>query len=262
MEVFRKYGKSPFRVVLVHGGPGAIGEMKPVALKLAEYFGVIESVNRAMSVDGQIRELQQCVESCGEVKPVIAGFSWGAWLSLLYAARFPGQIGKLVLMGCGPLEDQHAKNIYETRLNRLGVRQRSEFATLLSGIEKNLFTDRREAFLKLSSLVSLSDSYDAETEDTNDTEIDPDVYISVWNEASELRKKGILLQQLSRITCPIIAIHGDYDPHPAEGIHIPLRNSGCNYSFELLKQCGHKPWIERKARDHFYRLLTEYIMHR
>ena len=29
-KIFRKYGTSPFKVVLVHSGPGAPGKMKPL----------------------------------------------------------------------------------------------------------------------------------------------------------------------------------------------------------------------------------------
>ena len=32
----RKYGASPYAVAVVHGGPGAAGEMKPVALATEE----------------------------------------------------------------------------------------------------------------------------------------------------------------------------------------------------------------------------------
>jgi hypothetical protein len=33
LNTIRKYGRGPFRVGLLHGGPGAAGEMKPVADK-------------------------------------------------------------------------------------------------------------------------------------------------------------------------------------------------------------------------------------
>jgi hypothetical protein len=30
METFRKYGSDPFRVVVIHGGPGAVGSVGPL----------------------------------------------------------------------------------------------------------------------------------------------------------------------------------------------------------------------------------------
>ncbi len=60
-----------------------------------------------------------------------------------------------------------------------------------------------------------------------------------------------------RIECPVVAIHGDYDPHPPEGIQGPLSPILKDFRFILLKNCGHLPWIEREARDLFYKILRE-----
>jgi len=54
---------------------------------------------------------------------------------------------------------------------------------------------------------------------------------------------------------PVIAIHGDFDPHPAEGVEKPLAAVLNDFRFILLKDCGHTPWIERQARDVFYEAL-------
>ena len=59
------------------------------------------------------------------------------------------------------------------------------------------------------------------------------------------------------ITCPVVAIHGDYDTHPAEGVKKPLSTALKDFRFILLENCGHKPWMERKARDTFYKILRE-----
>lgn len=42
MEKFRSYGTAPFEIVVIHGGPGAPGEMAPVARELSGQFGVLE----------------------------------------------------------------------------------------------------------------------------------------------------------------------------------------------------------------------------
>ena len=61
------------------------------------------------------------------------------------------------------------------------------------------------------------------------------------------------------ITCPVIAIHGDYDPHPARGVKLPLGKELKNFRFVLLQKCGHRPWIERNAAEEFYRILVQEI---
>jgi pimeloyl-ACP methyl ester carboxylesterase len=60
----------------------------------------------------------------------------------------------------------------------------------------------------------------------------------------------------------VVAIHGDYDPHPAEGVQGPLSAILRRFRLILLKNCGHKPWIERQARDEFYRVLKEELRER
>ena len=59
------------------------------------------------------------------------------------------------------------------------------------------------------------------------------------------------------IECPVVAIHGDYDPHPAEGVEKPLASILKNFRFILLQNCGHKPWIEKHAKDIFYEILKQ-----
>ena len=60
-----------------------------------------------------------------------------------------------------------------------------------------------------------------------------------------------------KIQCHVVAIHGDYDPHSAEGVQKPLTVILKDFRFILLKNCGHKPWIERWARDEFYQILKD-----
>jgi len=55
----------------------------------------------------------------------------------------------------------------------------------------------------------------------------------------------------------VVAIHGDYDPHPAEGVQKPLSALIEEFRFVLLKKCGHTPWLERQAQEEFYKVLEE-----
>ncbi|MCX6689200.1 MAG: alpha/beta hydrolase [Methanoregula sp.] len=75
----------------------------------------------------------------------------------------------------------------------------------------------------------------------------------------QLRKSGDLLAYGRQITCPVVAIHGDYDPHPEDGIRIPLSRVVRDFRFILLDNCGHTPWIERRARERFYEVLIDEV---
>jgi len=43
--------------------------------------------------------------------------------------------------------------------------------------------------------------------------------------------------------------------HPAGGVQKTLAAILRDFRFVMLRNCGHKPWIERQARDRFCRTL-------
>ena len=117
----------------------------------------------------------------------------------------------------------------------------------------------RQAYVAklLEARQSRSDEYDPVEDESEGSlvEFRRDIYDAVWPEAAQLRESGDLLAQASRVRCPVVAIHGDCDPHPWEGVSQPLSEVLPESQFELLRKCGHKPWIERHARDQFYGIL-------
>jgi len=80
LKNYRTYGSAPYAVAVVHGGPGAAGEMAPVAQELARGRGVLEPLQTATSLAGQVDELRVTLESHAVPPVVLIGFSWGAWL--------------------------------------------------------------------------------------------------------------------------------------------------------------------------------------
>jgi pimeloyl-ACP methyl ester carboxylesterase len=257
MKSLRTYGNAPFNVAVIHGGPGAPGEMAPVARELASGWGVLEPLQTAKSVQGQVEELKTVLDRNADLPVTLIGFSWGAWLSFICAADSPELVKKLILIGSGPFEEKYASAIQETRLKRLSEEERTEVESLLEVLDNPDAEDKNDAFARFGELFSKADAYDPILEESAITDCDVGTFQSVWREATELRKSGKLLELAGRIECPVVAIHGDYDSHPAEGVQKPLSAILKNFKFVLLKNCGHKPWIERQARDEFYRILRE-----
>ncbi len=257
MKNLRKYGAAPFRVVVIHGGPGAPGEMAPVARELSPAWGVLEPLQTKASLDGQLLELKTVLEAHGDLPLTLIGSSWGAMLGFLFAANYPSFVRKLILVGSAPFEEQYATGIMDTRLGRLSDEEREEARTLMATLSDPRVKDKDTPFTRLGKLFSKADSYDPLTLASEPLECQYDVHESVWSEASELRRSGKLLELGRHIQCPVVAIHGDYDPHPPEGVHEPLTPILGSFRFLLLKDCGHHPWIERAARHRFYDILTE-----
>ncbi|MFH0777796.1 MAG: alpha/beta hydrolase [Candidatus Eisenbacteria bacterium] len=256
----RRYGTAPFGVAVVHGGPGAGGGMAPVARRLARQRGVLEPIQTADSLKGQVEELTAVLESEGGVPVTLIGFSWGAWLSFIVAARRSPTVKKLVLVGSGPYLDEYAARIRETRLARLSEEEKSRFEAVVSALSDPATQDKDSLLEQLGALTFKTDAYDPIADESGDCgalPVDGDVFQAVSKDAAETRRSGELLALAARIECPVLAIHGDHDPHPAEGVSGPLSALLRDFRFVLRKSCGHKPWIERHAREEFYRILDE-----
>ncbi|HNY61717.1 MAG TPA: alpha/beta hydrolase [Caldisericia bacterium] len=251
----RKYGVPPFNIVVVHGGPGACGEMAPVARGLSSGFGVLEPLQTAITIDGQVKELEEAIRTHGNPPVALVGHSWGAWLAFILAAKNPSLVGKLVLVGSGPFEEKYASEIMPARLSRLPENERNELALLLKKMESQGEKDSDAIMDRVGDLISKSDHFDPLPLEPEPVEFRPEVYQSVWPEASRLRQSGELLEMGKKITCPVVAIHGDHDPHPADGVRIPLEKVLKDFKFVLLEKCGHDPWLEKHAREKFFEVL-------
>lgn len=250
----REHGNPPLRIVVAHGGPGAGGEVEPMANELgARGYGVLEPFQTEASVAGQVEELRNAIELTCQPPVALIGWSWGAWLGCFLTAKHPSLVAKLVLVGSGPFETRHAALIKPTRLSRLTEAERQEYAALASNLEDPAKLDRA------MRLFEKMDTYAPNGERTLGIEFDKAIHDAVWEEAASLRRSGELLQIIATIRCSVTAIHGDYDPHPAEGVEIPLRSRVPRSNFVLLDRCGHKPWEEVHARDAFYRELEKAI---
>jgi len=259
MKHLRKYGSKPFSVAVIHGGPGAPGEMAPVARELSCIKGVLEPLQTATTLEGQVQELKAVLEKDGALPVTLIGFSWGAMLSFIFTARHPSLVKKLILIGSGAYEEKYAVNIVRTRLSRLSQEEREEALFLMKILSDPAIKDKNTPMARLGRLISKADSYDPLPQDSEILEYQYDIYQSVWEQARELRSSGKLLELGKRIKCPVVAIHGDYDPHLPEGVKGPLSRILKDFKFILLEKCGHYPWLERSARDRFYNILKNEI---
>jgi len=167
-------------------------------------------------------------------------------------------VKRLILISCPPFLKKDGKAADEERIRRLNHEEQREIKNLINELAHPDET-ANEKFLKVAGLAYKADAFDPISDDHDLIEVRYDVFQSVWNEASTLREQGELLPMAQRITCPVVAIHGDYDPHPYLGVKEPLSQVLSDVEFILLKKCGHKPWNERFARDQFYKVLRRYL---
>src|SRR3989344_6219867 len=196
----RKYGTSPYSVVVVHGGPGASGEMKPVAEELSREFGVLEPLQTKDSVIGQVEELRQQITENAK-KPVnLIGYSWGAWLVFIFASKYPNLVKKLILASSGPFESEYAKGIMPTRLSRLNSEDRNKVEKLIQQIQNGDTDDN--ILEEFGSILAKADAFDPIEHKGGADGINMEIYQKVWPEAEELRLNGKLLEYGKNIKCP------------------------------------------------------------
>lgn len=230
MTDVRQYGTSPYSTVILHGGPGAPGCAAGLCRALEPYCSVLEHLQKARTVDGLMEEILALLDRYNLEKPILTGHSYGAWLALLFAAKYPDRVGKIILIGCGPLKQEYLADIIRTR------------------------SERRKQGIDTDNYCILPDA------GGDMLYFDEEQHISLMNEATVLRQSGILLERALGVKCPVVMFHGEYDPHPAAGSVGLLEGKLPEFRSYLLECCGHDPWKETYAREEFVRLLTKEVL--
>lgn len=224
MENVREYGKAPYKLLVLHGGPGAPGCAAGLCRGLGEKEGVLEHLQMSHNVDGLYEEIKMIIEKYSLDKIVLVGHSFGAWLALLFAEKYPQFISKVVIIGCGPLEIKYLPELVQAR------REKS------------------------------SDNYCALPNSSNDMLFfDEEQHKALMQEVGDMRERGNLLARALNVKCPVIAFHGTYDPHPVRGVSEPLEGKLTDFRMITIEQCGHDPWKETYAREEFFVKFFELI---
>lgn len=258
MNSIRIHGKAPYSVALVHGGPGAAGEMAPVAAALSRHAGILELHQTKYSIEELVAEMKEQLLASGHPPVTVIGYSWGAWLGFIFAARHPELVRKLILVGSGPFEEAYAQEIMSTRMKRLSCEERAEWNAMMSKLGAG---EALPDLTRLDQIMTKADTYEP-LEDPAKAEpfaVNAEQHERIWAEASQLRSSGRLLEHGKRIACPVVAIHGEHDPHPYQGVFAPLTDVLNGVTCILLPRCGHTPWKERHASHSFYDILGNEI---
>lgn len=241
---------------MVHGGPGAIGSLKGFAQELAELsqIGVIEALQSKYSIAGLVEELYNQIRENSSDKVTLIGHSWGAWLVALFADKYPELVEHIILVGSGPLEDKYVSEIGARRFQNLSEEDGVIFQRLID----NQATD--EDMEKIPNIFEKSDNYCLESREEHKADkTDSEMHNKVWSEAAKLRTNGKLLTSFKNIKSKIYLIQGQVDPHPVKGVTIPLQENGIPCETYVLEKCGHSPFMEKYAKDEFYKVLIHLI---
>lgn len=259
MKNYRLYGSVPYKMAVIHGGPGDAGGMAKVATQLSEIGGVIEPLQTAFTVKDQSLELQKTLLDHADVPVILIGYSWGALLSLVVAAENLKLVQKLILVGCPPLEEGYEKAIMDARMSRLSLEEREKFSDCMAQFQTVNREQKQALFKELKSWIDKAEDKGRVIEhDDSDDNFQLDIFESIMAEMLRLRKEGYFVDCAKQISCPVVFFHGELDPHPLEAVKKAaslIKGS----RIDVLKNCGHTPWIERDVKELFYRMLSEEV---
>lgn len=260
----RNYGKTGPVVIVLHGGPAAVGEAAPVAHGLSAMFRTIEPFQRGsgdepLTVFRHVEDLHRLVQSMqDDSRPSIVGESWGAMLALAYASAYPESTSALVLIGCGTFNKPSRARMNEIIESRMDDRLRNRLHSL-----SDEYPDPRDRLQAEHRLTEKIYTYDSVTTDEQMELAEPfdlRAHIETWNDMLEHQEDGTYPAAFSAIKSPALMLHGAYDPHPGQMIYASLKAYLPQLEYHELASCGHTPWKERLARKEFFMVMSNWLL--
>jgi proline iminopeptidase len=263
VELFeRRTGSGPETIVL-HGGPGAHHDyLLPGFDALATgrtlvYYdqrgGGRSAVARDVPVgwEEQVADLEALRQTWGLDRLVIAGYSWGALLALLYAIRHPGRVERLALVSPAPasramrdrFESEFARRNLDPALQELRKSVRE------SGLRESDPAAYQQRVFELSVVPYFFDATRAR--DLTPFRVTGRTQQEVWSSLGDFDLRA----DLGPLRIPALVLHGADDPIPAENAEAVAAALGA--PLHLLERCGHVPYVERL--DAFVPLLSGFL---
>lgn len=274
MHPYRLYGNPPYHVTVLHGGPGAWGSLYPVAAHCGQIVGTVEPFLLQSTLEGQLQEVRGILLEHCTFPRILIGHSWGAWIAYLTAAEYPDLVDKCILIGSGPYEHGYYLQLEKNRQERMTFEDKSRLDDIFRQLSSANPSETESLLQDMSTICDKTDFFNRISESDEERILsNPNIFdfskivvnkathfTKALHSVQNLRKSGELCERGKSIRCPVIVIHGDYDPHPAEGVQIPLEKTVANFSFFFLPKCGHYPWREKHAASNFYRILTDMLI--
>ena len=248
-------------VLMLHGGPGFYGYMSSLGQRLPKHHNVTCFAQRgslanpkpldSLTLEAHFRDIDEEIQKLPTDHGLcIIGHSWGANLALLYAARNPERLERVVALAPAPLTMESAQK-FDANLNqRMSSADRARSDELELSI-RNAFEEGKfdEASQELANerlnLAVPYYHYDATvTDQLAPVRVDFQSFIASQNGLWEQISNGAIPQCLTKISVPVLLIQGVDDPIPYRDVAENLKNSIPELQHKTFNNCGHFPWLE------------------
>ena len=255
-------------IIAVHGGPGLDeGYFHPsldplsVKYKLISYDqrgsgrskGILDTAR--LTVDQYVEDIEGLRKSLGLKKMHLMGHSFGAFLSLLYASKYPDHLYSIILVGSGAKDTISFPKQNKTVEERTSKDDTDSINKMVAAGYFNTMEGRS----KLFPILWKPYVHNKENASLIKTSICDSFLLVNSHVGKSLGKSALwsnLNERLIQLTIPVLIIHGDYDPVPlsaAETNHRVLKES----KIVVLKDCGHFPFIERQ--EEFTKVVEDFL---
>ena len=247
---FQECGTGP-HVIFLHGGPGLYGYMEAFCESIADQCRAVYYEQRGskqgnidIGIEDHLRDLKRIVDHYAMVaKPIIVGHSWGAMLALLFAGRHSDSLGKVILIGSGPLSASQGDAFQQILQERFGDRQ-DYYDRLWSAIDEEQDETKQQ---------TLADHYIEEMMEIY--QMDPDsgreIQPRQWDykgarrtmrESDKSVEENKYVDALAQIKAPLTIIQGTRDVVSPESLFNLARKHVSTVTTFALARAGHYPW--------------------
>ncbi len=258
----RRVGQGPAAVIL-HGGPGAHHDYllpgfdalaAPRELIYYDQRGGGQSpVARDTPVGWkeQVADLEELRRQWRLERLVLAGYSWGGLLALLYAVEHPERVDRLALISPAPAW-REARQEFERRFQQRNLHPelQGQRATLR---ESGLRERDPEAYARRAFELSVAPYFfnPEQARDLTPFRVTGRTQQEVWQSLADYD----LRPSLSLLSTSALVLQGTDDVIPEESARTIARFLKAD--LHLLPNCGHVPYVE--ALDDFVRLLDGFL---
>lgn len=259
---YRIDGSGPERIVVLHGGPGFnFTYLQPELAALAASYTVIYYDQRGggsssitsepalLHVDKHVADLEAVRRHFAIDRLTLLGHSWGAGLAAQYAARYPGNVRRLILASPIPPRMAPYAEQFESNLFTWMDDATREEVERLAAAERDAVDPAAACRAFWAVFIR---GYLADKEQPPALRGGPcDAPTAALRNAETVRMAtmGSLgawdwRPQLAAIDVPTLVVHGDSDPLPLESAR-EWASTLPNATLSVIERSGHFPFVER-----------------
>jgi len=263
---YTRHGSGP-KVVFLYGGPGyAVSAMNFWADSLSDQFECILYDQRGTGLSGKVKldestinlkravaDLNDLRVNLKEEKLTLCGISWGAMLAQSYAAFYPENTGKIVLVSTlGP--DLSSFAAFNDNMNmRRFPAERDSLRCWMDQPDSELSSMKRSFFQFIPEFYDHSIGNEMLKVFFASTTFHDRMSSLIWQ---DLYSSYDLKPKLGKYDGEAVIIRPRQDPAPAEAV-FQIKELLPQASIIYIEKCGHFPDYERPAE--FFKILRSVL---